>query len=108
MSRDQLELGCLAMDSAIELLQREAGDIDISEEQAEQLADVCGCNALALIIIGGFIACEHVTAEVCPPCTGTLNCPECRQSRAQSPTRSNCAVHAVSCDMHGLYTCVDG
>ena len=69
VARDQLELRSLAMDSAIELVRREAGDIQVSRQQAEQLAGVCGCNALALTIIGGFIACERVTPDVRPPCS---------------------------------------
>ena len=62
----QLHLASLTQDDAVALLRFEAGEQAVTMEQASSLASVCGCNALALTIIGGFIACERVTAEVGP------------------------------------------
>jgi hypothetical protein len=36
----------------------------VTPPQAQELAHICGNNALALMIIGGFIASATVTAEV--------------------------------------------
>ena len=60
----QLELRTLAMDSAVDLLQAEAGDVRVTDEQARQLANSCARNALILTVIGGLIAGESVTPDV--------------------------------------------
>ena len=60
----QVHLAKLAEQDAITLLRFEAGEQPLTDEQATRLAGVCGCNALALTIIGGFIACQRVTAQV--------------------------------------------
>ncbi len=54
-----LSPGCAA-----DLLRSEAGEDLVMPEQADTLAHICGNNALALTIIGGFVACHAVTAEV--------------------------------------------
>ena len=61
---EQLNLSSLAPGHAADLLQHEATAKRITPEQAKKLARICGHNALALMIIGGFIASETVTAEV--------------------------------------------
>ena len=60
----QLHLDSLTQRDAVALLQFEAGEQAVTAAQAMILADICGCNALALTIVGGFIACQRVTAEV--------------------------------------------
>ena len=64
MERLQLHLASLTEDNAAALLRFEAGGRAVTMEQATRLAGICGCNALALTIIGGFIACQRVTAQV--------------------------------------------
>ena len=60
----QLTLSSLPPQDAAKLLRQEAGSDQVTQPQAEELADTCGCNALALTIIGGFIASSRVKAEV--------------------------------------------
>ena len=60
----QLHLVSLSQQDASALLRFAAGDQPVTDEQATSLAGVCGCNTLALTIIGGFIACQRVSAEV--------------------------------------------
>ena len=60
----QRQLGTLAMASAVELLQAHVGGVAVNTDQAKQLADTCACNALALTIVGGFIASKRVTPDV--------------------------------------------
>ena len=59
----QHELSSLPPEAAAELLRQEAGPDQVTQPQAEELAMVCGHNALALKIIGGFIASCKVTAQ---------------------------------------------
>ena len=61
-----ISIGSLSPEYAVDLLRQEAGEKLVMPEQAETLAHICGKNALALTIIGGFIACQAVTAEVRP------------------------------------------
>ena len=61
---NQRQLGTLAMASAVQLVKAHAGGICATDGQAKQLADMCARNALALTIVGGFIACERVTPDV--------------------------------------------
>ena len=61
---EQLQLSSLSPEHAADLLRREAGETRATPDQAKQLAHICGCNALALMIIGGFIASQAVKAEV--------------------------------------------
>ena len=60
----QLHLAKLTQHDAAALLRFEAGEQEVAAEQAAKLAEVCGCNALALTIIGGFIACQRITVQV--------------------------------------------
>lgn len=60
----QLRLECLTPDSAAELLHQQAGAHRATQAQAKKLAAICGHNALALTIVGGFIASQAITAEV--------------------------------------------
>jgi hypothetical protein len=69
----QLHLTSLAQGDAVELLRHEAGAQAVTKEQAMSLADACACNALVLTIIGGFIACRRVTAEVRLRCCQVLS-----------------------------------
>ena len=80
----QLHLASLTEEDAVTLLCNEAGAQAPSVEQAVTLAGVCGRNALALTIIGGFIACQRVTAEVgigsiarCDARCGKMHAPAC-------------------------------
>ena len=59
-----LHLSSLSPEHAAELLRNGAGAECLLPAQASTLARICGNNALALTIIGGFIACHAVTAEV--------------------------------------------
>ena len=61
---EQLHLDSLLPQHAANLLRREAGAARATGLQAEKLAHICNSNALALTIIGGFIASHAVTAEV--------------------------------------------
>lgn len=51
---------------AAQLLQDLASPQPCSPEIASALADICGCNPLAVSIVGGFINAQHCTAEVGP------------------------------------------
>jgi hypothetical protein len=63
----KLELLGLAEQDAMQLLRSYAGDaIAITEEQARELAAICGCNALAITIIASFLSDGVVTPEVGP------------------------------------------
>ena len=64
ITKAQRELGSLSPCDATKLLRREAGGVPLSKEQAEQLVKLCACNALALTIIAGFLACRRVTPDV--------------------------------------------
>ena len=61
---EQLHLSSLSEHDAIELLRQRAGRDRLTPPQAQKLASICGNNALALTLIGGFIASQAVTAEV--------------------------------------------
>lgn len=61
---EQLQLGSLPSQHAVDLLRQEAGEARLMPEHAHTLAHICGNNALALTIIGGFIASQKVTALV--------------------------------------------
>jgi hypothetical protein len=61
---EHLPLGSLPPEHAGYLLRQEAGADRVTPSQAQTLAGICGNNALALTIIGGFIACQHVSADV--------------------------------------------
>ena len=65
-SARHLHLTSLSPKHAVDLLCRWAGADQVAPPQAEKLAGICGNNALALTIIGGFIASQVVTAEVRP------------------------------------------
>ncbi len=60
----QLRLSSLLPEHAADLLCREAGAARATPLQLQQLACICGHNALALRIIGGFINSQLVTAQV--------------------------------------------
>jgi hypothetical protein len=61
----KLELLSLAEQDAEQLLRSYAGDdIAITEEQARELAAICGHNALAISIIAAFLSNDVVTPEV--------------------------------------------
>ena len=60
-----LRLGALSPAAGQELLITRAGDVaDWGHNQALQLVDVCGGNALAITILAGFIHGEYITPEV--------------------------------------------
>ncbi len=61
---EQLRLSSLSPEHAADLLRQEAGSDRLPPPQGKTLAHICGYNALALKIIGGFIASQAVTAEV--------------------------------------------
>ena len=61
---EQLHLDSLQPEHAADLLRRQAGATRATKQQAEKLAHICNHNALALTIIGGFIASHAVTAQV--------------------------------------------
>ena len=60
----QLNLRGLPLQHAEDLLLCEATAARATPLQAQELAHICGCNALALKIIGGFIASHVINAEV--------------------------------------------
>ena len=60
---EQLWVSSLLPEHAANLLRQEAGAARPALPQAETLAHICNYNALALTIIGGFIASQAVTAE---------------------------------------------
>jgi hypothetical protein len=71
----KIELPSLGTDAAVELLKaRAAGSTAITDAQAVELVEVCGCNALYITIIasffGGVVTPEvsRVCAAVCMPC----------------------------------------
>jgi hypothetical protein len=61
----KLELLSLVEQDAMQLLRSYAGGaVAITEEQARELAAICGCNALAITIIASFLSDGVVTPEV--------------------------------------------
>jgi hypothetical protein len=61
----KLELRSLEEQDAMQLLRSYAGSaVAITEEQARELAAICGCNALAITIIASFLSDGVVTPEV--------------------------------------------
>jgi hypothetical protein len=63
----KLELRSLVEQDAMQLLRSYAGGaIAITEEQARELAAICGGNALAITIIASFLSDGVVTPEVGP------------------------------------------
>jgi hypothetical protein len=60
----KLELLSLVEPDAMQLLKSYAGDAAITEEQARELAAICGRNALAITIIAAFLNNTVVTPEV--------------------------------------------
>lgn len=61
---EELQLSSLLPEQAAALLSQVAGPDRVTPPQAQQLVASCGCNALALKLIGSFIKLQAVTAEV--------------------------------------------
>jgi hypothetical protein len=69
----KLELLGLPEQDAMQLLRSYAGGaVAVTEEQARELAAICGCNALAITIIASFLSDGVVTPEV-GPCARFVN-----------------------------------
>ncbi|CAL8471730.1 g11272 [Coccomyxa elongata] len=58
-----LELDKLSSSSAVDLLRNICEDPSADAQTLEKLADVCGHNATAMTLIGGFIKCRFCTAQ---------------------------------------------
>ena len=59
-----LELEKLCSSSAVDLLRHICEDPTADAQTLEKLADVCGHNATAMTLVGKFISCGSITAQV--------------------------------------------
>jgi hypothetical protein len=89
---DQILLAALPAADAQELLRMHGGrEVRWEEGQALQLVEMCGCNALALTLVGGLLAARRCTPEVrCYPCHHVLRL--CIAQRCERPH-----AHALHC-----------
>ena len=63
---DQILLAALPAADAQELLLMHGGqEVEWEDGQAGQLVEMCGCNALAVALVGGLLAARRCTPEVC-------------------------------------------
>ena len=57
-------LGLAAADAIHLLRQRAGASVAIKEQEAAELASICGCNALAITVIAAFLSSGVVTPQV--------------------------------------------
>jgi hypothetical protein len=64
---DHIHLGPLPPADAQKLLMTHGGqDVVWEDGEALQLVEMCGCNALALTLVGGLLAARRCTPKACP------------------------------------------
>jgi hypothetical protein len=62
---DQIHLAALPADDAQQLLRMHGGpEVNWEDGQAAQLVEMCGCNALAVTLVGGLLAARRCTPKV--------------------------------------------